>query len=387
MFSRFFEVVVWLRRSRIWMYLVLEALELDGEFAEAELVVLGVPVFALEGDFGVGDLLELGAEVGDGLVDVALDLLVEDVKGVGEVDHLRVALEVAFAEDGLLLAQLGPLLLEGGDGAVGGDVGDLEEVAALGLNALDLLEEHLEVEALESDGGEGGVDGAKAVGDDVDAGGEGDEVVAALVFLEAAFGGLGLEAELLGAAAEVFDGELVFAADVLDEVVDELAGVAVGDDRGALGVAVLDGDGDEETVAEVADEDVADEGAGGGRGAALGDLLLVGALEDLDLLGGEGLHDGTAEAVALEDAEVGVEIDLGADGGINDLLVEDDAFGALELHRGGGAKHRGLARLPVAVGEGNEQRNRQRNPKAFAEDDEVVAERAALDGVLLVAVE
>ena len=287
----------------------------------------------------MGDIDELGAEIGDGLFDVAGDLLGDDVDRVRDINHLGMTFQIAFAEDGLLFVEVGELRLEAGNGSVVGDVGNLEKVAPFLLHPRDLAQEIFDLDAFMTGLGQGGVDGAEAVADNVDAVIERDEVVLATVVLQAGFSHVGFILQFLGAAAEVVDGEFVFAPDILDQITHELLNEAVGDERGSGRVPVLRGDGDEVTVADGTNFR-GGEKTGRSRQRTPGQgIFEVRGLQGLDVLGRERLRDHVANLAAAQSLDVGTEIVFRANRGIDHLLAGHDAFRALELHRGRGAVH------------------------------------------------
>ena len=264
-----------------------------------------------------------------------------------------------------------------------GDVGDLHQVAAFLPVGLDLVVLRLEVEAGEAGLGQGVVDGGEAGADDVGAVAEGDEVVLLFVRHELLLGVGGILAQPVGLGAEVFHASLIFTPVIIHEVGDELADVLVGDEGGGDGIGVPDSDADEEAVAGGIDGNGAEGLAGGGQGCAGLEIFQKGALQDLHFLRGEGLDDLGAQALAVQFFKVGTQLHLTADGGIHHALRRDDGVGLFKLHRGGGHVHLGLAGLPVAQAEGNEQGERQGDPELFAQDDVVVAQRPPLDGGLV----
>ena len=176
------------------------------------------------------------------------------------------ALQVAFAEQGLALERLGQLGLEAGDRAVRGDVGDLEQVAVRFLEFRHLIGINLEVEAFEMGGGAGGIDALQPVGDEVQAVVERDEVVQLLVFLQPLLLLFVLMLQFRGALLQKRDRLVIGAAAFLHQVFDELRVETVGDQGGRLGVGVAGGDQDDETAAHGLGIDAA-QGGGGRRRA------------------------------------------------------------------------------------------------------------------------
>ena len=109
-----------------------------------------------------------------------------------------------------------------------------------------------------------------------------------------------------------------------------------------------------------------------------------GPAQDLELIRGERVDHAQAEPVAVDVADVGVEVELRPDRGVHDALARDDGLRLLELERGDGLVDRRLARLPVEEAHGDDDRERQRDPHALAQDDVVVPQRPALDRDLVV---
>ena len=366
--------------------LVLEGLVGDAEVAELERVLLGVGVLGLEVGLALAGLGEARGKVGDGELDRLVELVLDDGDLVGQVDHLRVALEIALGVDRLGLEQAGELALEGRHRGMLGDVGDLRQVALLLLVGGDLRVGSLEVDAVEPRGGERGIHRGQARADDVGAVVEGDEVVLLLVRHQLLLGVGRVLAEAVGLRAEELDAGLAAPAVVVGEVAEELADKLVGDQRGGGRVGVADDDADEEAVAGGVDVHRA-EAVGGRRDSLAGlEVLEVRALEGPDLVGGERLDDARAQPLAVQFLEIGAELGFVANGRVDDPLGRDEGFRFLELHRGDRLVHLRLARLPVAEAEGDDQRQRQRDPHSLPEDDVVVAERAPLDRRLVLVV-
>jgi hypothetical protein len=238
-------------------------------------------------------------------------------------------------------------------------------------------------EAIEPGFLKGGIHALQTVRDYVHAVVQGDEVVLLHVGQQLLIGGGGLVAEFERAGLQIFDGVLVFTSDGVQQVGHELGDVAVGDERGGVGIAMGGRDVDEEAVADGLNGDAADEGADA-RGLLAGlEFGEVGLLKELDLVRGEGGHHLVAKGGGAHDLKVGVELDVAVDGRIDDLLAGDDGLRLLDAHRGRALIHRDRAGFVISEADGDEKGEGKGDPDALPENDVIIAQRAALDHIFI----
>ena len=360
--------------------LVLEAAEIDLEIVEPHLLLLLLEILAVERLLGLAGLFQVGGEIGDGELDCLFELVTDGRDRPGDLDHLGVALQVALAEQLLALERLSEVGLEAGNGAMVADVGDLQQVATRLSEFGHLLGVHLEIKAVEMGGGAGGIDAFQAVGDEVQAVVERDQIVLLLILLQPLLLLLVLLLQLGGALLQEGDRIFIGAAAFFHQIVDKLLVETVRHQGGGFGIGMAGGDGNDEAAPHGIGGDAA-KGRGRRRRAGSRLVLEVGSLEQFDLVWRERLDDFDAQTRAVEALEIGVDVDVGARRLVHDLVDHHDFFRSLELHGRPAFVHGRLLHLKVTQWQRDEQRQRQRDPEAFADDDVVIAQGAAFDGV------
>jgi hypothetical protein len=72
-------------------------------------------------------------------LDRLVQLILRHLDGVGDVDHLRMALQIAFGKGRLAALQVVHVGADAGDFAMIGDIGDFQEVAVIFFVGLDLV--------------------------------------------------------------------------------------------------------------------------------------------------------------------------------------------------------------------------------------------------------
>ncbi len=342
-----------------------------------------------------------GVEV---IADAADDAAALGLRGALQLGDLGVDLDhagVGGGVDGLVLGalaakvgQLGLDVLEGGvvldlaDGLDGGLAGEL--VAGLAGDALGLGLAELVLELLEL-----------LVGDVVLLLGE-DQVGLAGVGLEGVLGLFELDLDFLHLVLEELAGVLGGLPAGVEVLLNELRGEGVGEVGGGPGVGGVHGDIDEAGVGLGADlEGVRGHLDGflagvavfrGGEVEGLAPGGEAGAVRDEGLVAGLGLFDGALnEGAALEDLDLGLDVDLGVVavaagvGRVDVLHVHEVVVEALDLEGGAGLVDGGLGEGEEDAGDEAEDGDED-DGAAAALDDAPVLEEASGGGLVLVLV-
>ena len=204
-----------------------------------------------------------------------------------------------------------------------------------------------------------------------------------LVFLQALLLLLVFLPQFRGALVEEGDRVLIGTAAFLHQVVDELIVEAVGDPGGGLRIAMLRSDGDDEAAPHGICEHVAQRLGRRGQVRPGRQVFEVRALEELDVVRSQRLDDLAAQAGAVQALDIRIDVNLRPRRLIHDLVHHHDLLRTLELHGRAAFIHRGLLHLVVAHRQRHQERERQCDPEAFAEDDVIVAQGAPLDDVFI----
>ena len=149
--------------------MIVETPVLDLQVIEPHLFLLLLHVLALQGLFCVAGLLKTGGEVGDGEKNGLVELIAEGLDCAADLDHLGVALQVPFLEQGLALKRLGELRLEIRDAGMACEIRNLKQVAIFRFEIVHLFGINLETKPVEMRCSARGVDTLQPVADEVQA--------------------------------------------------------------------------------------------------------------------------------------------------------------------------------------------------------------------------